>query len=57
MNFFSAVVLADGCGKAARHHHLGEPGSLQEHSVPVPNSDLWSVRADRTEHVTSLSAV
>lgn len=37
MDFSSAAVLVDGCGKAARHHHLGEPGNLQEHSVPVPD--------------------
>lgn len=31
-------------------------GSLWEHRAPVPNWDLWNVRADRTELVTSLPA-
>lgn len=48
------LILVKVWGDVWQDHHLCKHGSLSEHVVPIPNWDLWSVRADRMELVTSL---
>lgn len=48
------LILVEVWSNVQQDHHLCHQGSLREQRVPVPNWDLWGVRADRMKLVTSL---
>lgn len=52
--FPSFLILMEVWGDVQQDHDLCAPVSLCKHRSPVPNWDLWSVRADGIELVTSL---